>query len=280
LHWAWLPDGQPAGRLMYSFRSNNFTQWSQTRSLAFVRWGYRSTKGSEGEEAHEAAAVWNRGNVLLGTYGQFHGSPGGSFGGSSPNSKRHPMDLGFLISNDGIHFREPLNDFAFIHQGTSGSWDGGGLIHGQGFLDVGDKSYVYYGGWETDVSILQNHAEIGLVTFRQDGFGSISPRNPGQPASFVTCPVQVKGQGRLWINADGLSPDARLRVELLDELENPLPGYSGDNAGTLQQSGLRAKVSWKTNEQIPDLQIPFKIKVSFEGERAGSIKFYSLYVTE
>jgi hypothetical protein len=68
-------------------------------------------------------------------------------------------------------------------------------------------------------------------------------------------------------------------VELLDELENPLPDYSGPNAGTVQRSGLRTKASWKTKEQISDLKSPFKIKISFTGNHADSIKFYSLYVT-
>ena len=33
------------------------------------------------------------------------------------------MDLGFLISNDGLYFREPEPDFVFIPKGPpDGSW--------------------------------------------------------------------------------------------------------------------------------------------------------------
>jgi hypothetical protein len=74
------------------------------------------TVQNEGEESHEPAGVWNRGNVLLGTYGQFHGAPG---------SPAHPMDLGLLISNDAVYFREPVPDFVFLPRGDPGSWKSG-----------------------------------------------------------------------------------------------------------------------------------------------------------
>jgi len=45
--------------------------------------------------------VWNRGNVLLGIYGQWHGDRSGD---------RHlvTMDLGLVLSNDGLHYRSPF----------------------------------------------------------------------------------------------------------------------------------------------------------------------------
>jgi hypothetical protein len=58
-----------------------------------------------GEESHIPACIWHRGNVLLGTFGLSHGAPGAVY---------HPIDLGLLISNDGIYFREPLHNFVLI----------------------------------------------------------------------------------------------------------------------------------------------------------------------
>ncbi|MBI4584326.1 MAG: hypothetical protein HY717_09925 [Planctomycetes bacterium] len=88
----------------------------------------------------------------------------------------------------------------------------------------------------------------------------------------------MDGSARLWVNAEGLSPESSLRVELLDELERPLPGYSGDASATLQQSGLRVPVSWNGKSQIAGVQQSFKIKVGFEGRLSGAISFYALYV--
>ena len=64
--WVWLPDGQPCGRVMSIFRSHDFAHWSDTKSLSFVRYGYRSTPTNEGEESHEPASVWNRGKRAAG----------------------------------------------------------------------------------------------------------------------------------------------------------------------------------------------------------------------
>ncbi len=266
--WIWLPDGQPCGRVMSIFRSHDFAHWSDTKSLSFVRYGYRSTPTNEGEESHEPASVWNRGNVLLGTYGQFHGVPG---------SPAHPMDLGLLISNDGVHFREPLPDFAFLPRGEPASWEGGGLLQGQGFENVGEETYIWYGGWDNDVTRPDTYGEIGLARWRRDGFGSLSPKNPEVPAALVTSPIQVDGAARIWVNAEGLSEKAWLRVELLDERERPLSGYSGGDSASVRQSGLRELVSWKGQETIQHPSGAVKMRVSFEGKRKN-IKLYALYL--
>ncbi len=266
--WVWLWDGKPSGRVMSIFRSSDFVEWSDTKSLSFVRYGYRSTPTNEGEESHEPASVWNRGNVLLGTYGQFHGAPG---------SPAHPMDLGLLISNDGIHFREPVPDFVFLPRGDPGSWEGGGLLQGQGFENVGDETYIWYGGWDNDVTRPDTYGEIGLARWRRDGFGSLSVKNPEHPAAFVTCPIQTRGDVKIHLNAEGLSERAWLRVELLDRKERPLPGYSGTDSAAVHKSGLREPVSWNGKQKIPGLSTGFKIRVSFEGERQD-IRIYALYV--
>ena len=266
--WVWLWDGQPSGRVMSIFRSSDFVEWSDTKSLSFVRYGYRSMPTNAGEESHEPASVWNRGNVLLGTYGQFHGVPG---------SPSHPMDLGLLISNDGIHFREPVPDFVFLPRGEPRSWEGGGLLQGQGFENVGDETYIWYGGWDNDVTRPDTYGEIGLARWRRDGFGSLSVKNPELPAAFVTSPIQAQGAVTIRLNAEGLSDRAWLRVELLDRGERPLPGYSGSDSAAVYKSGLREPVSWKDKQRIPGLSSGFKIRINFEGERQD-IRLYALYV--
>lgn len=94
---------------------------SSSRDLQ--RWSAPTNKG---EESDIPAAIWNRGNVRL----------------------------GLLISNDGVHFREPIPNFILIPR-----------------------------GWDADVTVPDTHAAIGLATLRQDGFGSLSPKNPLRPRS-------------------------------------------------------------------------------------------------
>ena len=269
--WVWLPDGKPCGRAMSIFRSRDLRHWPVSKTLGFVRWGYSSAPTSKGEEAHIPAAVWNRGNVLLGLFGLFHGSA------ERPD---HPIDLGLLISNDGVHFREPLANFIVIPRGWDKalSWESGAVVQGQGFENMNGRTHIWYSGWDADVTIEDTHAAIGLATLRQDSFGSLSPKNPGEPAELVTSVVQLNAPVRLWINAEGLSQDAWLKVELLRPTEEPIQAYSEDSALPLYNSGPRVKVSWKDREQVTVPDSAFRIRVIFGGDRRQSIKFYALYV--
>jgi hypothetical protein len=264
----WLRDGQPSGRVMTIYRSPDLIHWSETKSLAFVRWGYRSAPSAEAEEAHMPATVWHRGNVLLGVYGLFHGSPGATV---------HPLDLGLLVSNDGVAFREAVPDHVLLPQGAAGAFDSGGVIQGQGFENIGDETLFWYGGWDGDVRRADVHTEVGLATLRRDGFGALSPKEPDQPASLLTALLTLDGPGKIWVNADGLSPQAQLRVELVDELERPLGRYSGSESLPLERSGVRLPVSWKSGgaEVRPGR---FRIRVRFEGARRSEIRLFALYV--
>ena len=41
--------------------------------------------------------------------------------------------------------REPVRDYVLISKSTTGEWDQGVLLQGQGFENVGDKTYIYCG---------------------------------------------------------------------------------------------------------------------------------------
>ncbi len=222
------------------------------------------------EEASVAAGVWNRGNVLLATYGLWHGAP-------EPQDRS--MDLGFLISNDGLHFREPEPDFVFIPRGPDGSWDQGGLIHGQGYEQVDDETYIYYGHWDLRLGTnYRPRGGLGLVRLKQDRFGSLSPKDPVKPAALLTNSMRVDGTARVYFNASGVSEGAWFKVELLDAQERPLPGYSGEVAALVRKSGLRVPVKWEGKDGISGLDGHFKIRVSFEGDRRQDLGFYALYL--
>ena len=122
----WLPDGRRCGRVMSVFQSFDFENWTTAKSVGFIRPGYVSKPSSEGEEIHMAAGLWNRQNVLVGLYGMWHGAP-------APTDKEYftlhnvRIDLGLVVSNDGLHYREPIPDFAVIPRSNSSQWDSIGL---------------------------------------------------------------------------------------------------------------------------------------------------------
>src|SRR5690606_26434609 len=130
----WQPDGKQVGRIMTVLRSPDLLNWDPAMSFSFIRNGMsgKEIEPGLGEEAHLAASIWDRKNVLLGVYGLWHGAE---------QWEDRSMDMGLLVSNDGINFREPISDFVLIEAGTEGDWDHGGLIQGQGFYNIGDKTF-------------------------------------------------------------------------------------------------------------------------------------------
>ena len=212
------------GRVVRLLRSRDFNQWDGTTTLAFVRTPQHSYLGAgksrEGEQNHEGIAVWNRRNVLLGITGKWHGAA---------EWKDVSVDLGFVISNDGLHFREPKHEWAFLERGKDGEWDQGGLLQGQGFENIGDKTFVYYGAWDPrHWQDQQKRGGVGIAVLPRDRFAALSadPSTEG-PGDYqlptTTCelvtqsiPLPPGTKALFYLNAEGLGPDGVLQVYLLD----------------------------------------------------------------
>lgn len=254
-------DGSLVRRTMVTHWSADFVTWSQDKSLAFQRWGYRGPRESL-QEAHEPAATWNRGNVLIGLYGVWHGAV---------IATERRMDLGFLVSNDGIHFREPVHDHVFIPAGADGEWDQRGLIHGQGFENVGDRTFIYYGAWDVSGGG-KGTSGIGLATLPRDRIAALSTRDPGD-GQFTSRPFTLASPAVLRVNVEGISARAAMRLELLDREGRVLPGFAADLAG----SGFAVPVVWSGASGIPT-GTPLRLRATFHGPEAAEVKFYAAYL--
>ncbi|MBI5397552.1 MAG: hypothetical protein HZA91_19825 [Verrucomicrobia bacterium] len=275
--WTWRMDGSDIGRAMLSYRSADFEHWSRAKAMSFARPGQLTATPIAGQQTHMGAGIWNRGNVLVGLYGQWQDGPKEKPKGSSHLWGTH-IDLGLIVSNDGIHFREPVPDHKVIAHGAEGEWDSIALLQGHAFANVGDKTMIWYSHWDTGGK-LQN-MDIGLATLRRDGFGYLSRKVPNSPAHFVTAPFEVKRAGaKLFVNADGVAADAPLTVELLDESDRPLAGFSGEHAAKLTASGTQQEIVWP---KFKSSRLPagkrFAVKVGFS--LAGNARVYALSVAE
>lgn len=260
-----------SGREILLHRSPDFIHWSRTASVGFLRGSqHQSFPYGEGEECHEGVSVWNRGNVLLGLYGQWHGGK---------QWQDRTVDLGFLVSNDGLHFREPVPESVFLPRGHDGAWDQGGVLQGQGFENVGDRTFIWYGAWDPRVGTeYKPRGGVGLATLPRDRFGSLSPKDTTHPAELITAPVELRAGTRLLVNVDGLSEQGVLRVELLDLQERPLPQFAGVNAAVVRQSGLATPVTWSGAAQFGEVRGPTRIRVIFDGDRRQQVAVYALYL--
>ena len=275
----------PYGRHVQIWHSADFLHWSEAQTLGYARQGqYRrptlrfgdKSPGAvyQGEQTHEGASVWNRGNVLIGLTGFWHGD-------EDWNKVTHP--LGFLVSNDGLHFREPEPEFIFAEVGARGrDWDYGGLAQGQGFENVGDKTYIWYGApmdqSEGDRTGRPNSrgGGVGLLVLVRDRFGSLSTRDPERDGTAVTSELTATQPFRIWVNAEGLGPESWLEVELVDAAERPLPGSGGPVR--LGRSGLRVPVALPGGGPSPVPSGPFRIRLRFTGPERNAIRLYALYV--
>lgn len=274
------------GRVARTYRSSDFVNWSHTSNIAFVRDEQHTLLGAgrslEGEQNHEGISVWNRRNVLLGIYGRWHGAK---------EWKDITVDLGFLVSNDGLRFREPAHDRTFLKRGEDGMWDQGGVLQGQGFENVGDRTYIYYGAWDPRMRA-SPRGGVGIATLPRDRFGELVIEEAGKGAGdyqlpdikseFVTASVPAKANFvyRLYLNATGLESKSALKIELLDDLEQPIIAYAGANAAIIRKNGFQTPIHWAGKEEIGDLPEQFKVRVTFEGEDKTSIRFSAIYVRE
>lgn len=274
------------GRVVRMYHSPDFVQWSQTSAIGFVRTAQHTLLGAgrsrEGEQAHEGISVWNRRNVLLGVYGLWHGAK---------EWKDITIDLGFVVSNDGLNFREPAHEWTFLKRGDDGAWDQGGLLQGQGFENIGDQTFVYYGAWDPrHWEASPPRGGVGIAVLPRDRFGDLVVEEAGQgpgdyqlpviQSELITAAVPLKANTaqRFYLNADGLDAEAALRIELLGENEKPLPGYSGTDAAVVRQSGFQIPIVWSGKQEVRGLPEQIRLRVTFEGKRKTEIRFSALYV--
>jgi len=283
-----LPDGTPAGRVMTVLRSPDFLKWFPNRSTAFYRDNYAPAAEAMGEEVHMGAGLWNRGNVILGLYGMWHGpkiqpKPGTRLAGLT-------IDLGFIISNDALHYREPVRQFVMVPRGETGQWDSQCLLQGNAYYNSDTETYVWYSHWDLDNQTQQIAARagnprqaIGLLKLPRDRFGYLSKLIIGKAngagktleydkGSVISLPITLSRSSKLYVNADNVSETAPLRVELLNRSDDVIKGYEG----IVAKESLKIPMAWKGAKNLPTDQA-FRVRV-FWPDGPANPHLYALYI--
>ena len=267
--------GQTPVRRLVTFVSADFEHWSPCGAVGLDRGPAPHLPATDDsihqfEEIHLGAGLWNRGNVILGVYGQWHGHPSG-------DRRLVTLDLGLALSHDAVHFYEPVPGFRLVparEQPNSPPMSVlPALMQGQGMENHGDRTLYWYSLWRGTEG-----SGVRLVTWPRDRLGMLQPFQPTDPQA-VTCAVQVLGgQARLYANASGLGQHSQLRVELLDHGFRPLPGYSGADAAVLAEDGFRVPARWREGDAIPTAAGPVRVAVRFEGVRPEDACLHAIYV--
>jgi hypothetical protein len=234
-----------------------------------MRYGYRGGHISAIEESHTASGAWSRGNVVLSAYGQWHGTP---------EVATRWMDMGFMISNDGLHFREPIPDFQLISRGEKGSWESGS-IWGVAFMNVGDKTFIYYCGLDAGGASASGRGDIGIALLDRDRFGYLSLKKTEELGEFTSAPVELGEGARLFANVGEVSTDSNIRIGLVDERNQPIAGYSLNESKPLIESGLRQPVAWKDGAVIRGLgNRRAYLKAELRGIGSRNPRLYAIYL--
>lgn len=288
------------GRVLATFASYDFEHWTQASCLGFRRdpvppaplpfdplSSAPRAKWNQSEEVHLGAGLWDRGNVILGVYDIWHGTP-------TSDRSLITMDLGLLVSHDALHFHEPIKDFPLL----PGYEETGALIgkppavsHGQGMVNWGGKTLLWYENWGS------LPVQVRLASWDRDRIGYFEAMR-GDGGHLVTCPLD--GATEFSANVSGLGPHTELRFELLDQRFHPLPGFSGADAAVLtalhgaaegpedlvpgQQSrrgaaaaaGLREPIRWRS--PVPAGAGPLRLQATFAGIRPEDARLYAIYV--
>ena len=224
--------------------------------------------GWDREELHLGADVTTYDNVCVGICGLWHhpindGDP--TYDGALVS-----VDLGLLVSNDGLQFREPAPGYVLMGRDQELTWDRewrdnetqdnillmqGSAIHTE------DETFIFYGASSPGGNVFEVTCNTGVARMPRDRWGCLRLM-PGAPRGRCSSrAVTLDAPGQLTVNAD-VPPGSRLGVTLLDEDGlDPLPGY---DAVDVTVSGLDTKVAW--NGMTLPVQHPFRIRAEFEGD--------------
>lgn len=156
-------------------------------------------------------------------------------------------------SHDGVNWSRDPERQPFMLWGKKPDWDWGRRHPQNGpVIRRGDKLWLYFGG--RSVLKLSNDPKrhvgaIGLAFLRVDGFCSMdADLNQG---TLTTRPFKFTGTN-FEVNAD-LRESGEMRVAVLDEDGNVIPGFDSSNCGVLIGDDVQHTVMWAGAKELSEL---------------------------
>jgi hypothetical protein len=292
--------GHRSGRQGRGIVSTNFDRWlpGDTQGFLLPEPADPAQRGPylPYDQVHLGVGGMSFGNVCVGLYGIWHNAPG------DEDSKKRwgwfgygkiSCDLGLLVSNDGLHYREPDKGRVFISRHDAPATPVPGKDYptilaqsGNGILNVGDETRIYFGRWLNADYGMGYSGEVGLAILPRDRWGALGLHpgaahgNQAPVRGFVwSAPVRLPPGGCVVaLNAD----DARgLSVEISDARFNLLPEFSGERRGTVgANAGLDCAVRFGGDLAALGGRI-VRFKINFDkGSDGADPRLFAAYLTE
>lgn len=269
----YCPD-QPHGvycpkRLVYRMDSDDLINWSAPVLVSYPR------PEDDIQEQHYGICPWRVGEYHLGFLNILQ-------------QVDNTFHFELVYSRDGYEWHRFLPRQPVIPRGEPGSFDEFMVECPNPPLTVGDEHWIYYAGnschhdwWladqpeppnvpeAEDPSLVQHH--LGLATIRVDGWVSLDALV--RSGYIETKPVFSTGSS-LIINAkchDG----GHVAVEVMDNWNNPWPGFTRDACDVFTGDDINHVVSWNGRTDVNS--IPGVTKLRFHLKRA---EFYSFRIAD
>jgi len=220
-----------------------------------------------------------------------HDSPGTEFYGLSAfpygsqylgllwvfHTSLQTMDVQIVSSRDGITWdrsvhRRPFVTLGYQRNQYSGySFDSGMAWPATAPVSRNGSLWFYYSGFDNlhNAPSAEHTGQLGLARIRQDAFCSFDATAEGyvltRPLKFSGTNLDVNvqllsgaqpGADAPWRGIFNDRPDqgGYLRVEVLDESGDAIPGYEAEKSNLAGMDDIFRKVSWEGKKDVKDLQ--------------------------
>ena len=180
-----------------------------------------------------------------------------------------PVDVQLAVSRDGIKFERYRTPYVGV--GLIDEPHQGGMVYmGIGLVRRGNYIYQYYAEGASTHGIHESDARIWRAKQRLDGFVSVDAGPDG--GWFVTPPIEFEGS-RLLLNIDcGAMGEAW--IELQDETGKPLPGYTLEEAVSVDRNGVAQEVWWHNGpDGGPLCGRPVRMKIKMRSAKLYAFQF-------
>ncbi len=165
-------------------------------------------------------------------------------------------DIRLLTSRDGRHFERSPDRAAFLRPGPQGSFYSSAIWVLPRPVQMGNEVWIYFNGSNFDhdgiidpVAKGQMRTGISRAVMRLDGFISADAEFGG--GEITTPAVRFEGD-QLELNVD-TSSGGVVYVELLDEHNRPIPGYTRAEAKTICGNSVHMPVRWNEKQAVSEL---------------------------
>ena len=192
-------------------------------------------------------------------------------------SQRHSSYVELDCSRDSriwtrVGAGQPFMEFNPRHD----SWDAS-IMRPVSMLNVGDEIWIYYFSAPTELETGNSGDSrpqptdwsAGLAKLLRDRFVSINAGN--KIGTLITRPIDFHGS-RLYINAT-VAQGGELRVGLLAQDGEPIPGYTTADCTPVGGDSIRSSASWQAGHQLTDLDHS-QVRLQFQLRNAKLFSFW------